>query len=99
MSPGNLEALRAIKNRMVRLFTRVETIRELLERLLDDDDDMRDMNLTAKCAPNVRSLPTDPIALWPQSPGPPGLGGCHGVNKWWMVTCLRDAGVLSVAVR
>lgn len=47
---GNLEALRAIKNRMVRLFTRVETIRELLERLLDDDDDMRDINLTAKCA-------------------------------------------------
>ena len=24
--------------------------RELLERLLDDDDDMRDLNLTAKCA-------------------------------------------------
>lgn len=46
----NLEVLRALKNRMVRLFTRVETIRELLERLLDDDSDMRDMNLTAKCA-------------------------------------------------
>ena len=25
-------------------------IRELLEKLLDDDDDMRDMNLAAKCA-------------------------------------------------
>ena len=47
----NLEVLRALKNRMVRLFTRVETIRELLERLLDDDSDMRDMNLTAKCDP------------------------------------------------
>ena len=46
----NLEQLRTIKTRMVRLFTKVETIRELLERLLDDDDDMRDMNLTAKCA-------------------------------------------------
>ena len=45
----NLEQLRTIKTRMVRLFTKVETIRELLERLLDDDDDMRDMNLTAKC--------------------------------------------------
>ena len=45
----NLEQLRAIKTRMVRLFTKVETIRELLERLLNDDDDMRDMNLTAKC--------------------------------------------------
>ena len=46
----NLEQLRAIKTRMVRLFTKVETIRELLERLLNDDDDMRDMNLSAKCA-------------------------------------------------
>lgn len=26
-------------------------IRELLEKLLDDDDDMRDMNLTARCGP------------------------------------------------
>lgn len=51
MTKRNLEVLRALKNRMVRLFTRVETIRELLERLLDDDSDMRDMNLTAKCAP------------------------------------------------
>ena len=25
-------------------------VRELLERLLDDDSDMRNMNLTAKCA-------------------------------------------------
>ena len=47
----NLEQLRTIKTRMVRLFTKVETIRELLERLLNDDDDMRDMNLTAKCGP------------------------------------------------
>lgn len=43
-----LERLRSVKNRMVRLTTRVETIRELLEKLLDDDDDMRDMNLTAR---------------------------------------------------
>ncbi len=50
----NLEQLRTIKTRMVRLFTKVETIRELLERLLDDDDDMRDMNLTAKCAINAQ---------------------------------------------
>jgi len=44
-----LDRLRTIKSRMVRLNTRVETIRELLEKLLDDDDDMRDMNLSAKC--------------------------------------------------
>lgn len=33
---------------MVRLTTRVETIRELLEKFLDDDEDMHDMNLTAR---------------------------------------------------
>lgn len=33
---------------MVRLTTRVETLRELLEKFLDDDSDMHDMNLTAR---------------------------------------------------
>ena len=33
---------------MVRLTTRVETVRELLEKFLDDDSDMHDMNLTAR---------------------------------------------------
>ncbi len=32
----------------MRLKTRGETIREVLEKYLDDDDDMKDMNLTAK---------------------------------------------------
>ena len=44
----NLERVRRIKNRMVRLTTKVETIRELLEKFLDDDSDMKDMNLTAR---------------------------------------------------
>lgn len=48
VSTHNLERVRRIKNRMVRLNTRVETIHELLEKLLDDDDDMKDLNLTAK---------------------------------------------------
>lgn len=33
---------------MVRLTTRVETMREVLEKFLDDDSDMHDMNLTAR---------------------------------------------------
>lgn len=52
----NLERVRRIKNRMVRLTTKVETIREVLEKFLDDDSDMKDMNLTAKvCAALVRA--------------------------------------------
>ena len=35
----------------MRLKTRGETIREVLEKYLDDDDDMKDMNLTAKWGP------------------------------------------------
>lgn len=44
----NLERVRKIKSRMVRLKTRGETIREVLEKYLDDDGDMKDMNLSAK---------------------------------------------------
>ena len=50
VSTDNLERVRRVKNRMVRLTTRVETLREVLEKFLDDDSDMRDMNLAAKVA-------------------------------------------------
>lgn len=43
-----MERVRRIKSRMVRLTTRVETMREVLEKFLDDDSDMHDMNLTAR---------------------------------------------------
>lgn len=48
MTTQNLEWVRRTKSRMVRLTTRVETIRELLEKFLEDDEDMHDMNLTAR---------------------------------------------------
>lgn len=48
VSSGNLEHVRRVKNRLVRLTTRVETVREVLEKFLNDDEDMHDMNLTAK---------------------------------------------------
>lgn len=44
----NLQRVRSLKSRMVRLKTRVETVREVLEKFLEDDDDMRALNLTAK---------------------------------------------------
>lgn len=50
VSTANLERVRRIKNRMVRLTTRVETLREVLEKFLDDDGDMHDMNLSARDA-------------------------------------------------
>ncbi len=48
MSTSNLERVRRIKNRLVRLTTRVQTLREMLEKLLDDDSDMHAMHLTAR---------------------------------------------------
>jgi len=48
ITTDNLERVRGMKTRMVRLNTRVETLREVLEKFLDDDGDMRDMNLSAK---------------------------------------------------
>jgi magnesium transporter len=48
VSTGNLERVRRVKNRMVRLMTRAETLKELLEKLLEDDSDMKDLNLAAK---------------------------------------------------
>ncbi|KAL6754027.1 Mg2+ transporter protein [Haematococcus lacustris] len=43
----HLECVRRIKNRLVRLTTRVQTVREVVEKFLDDDEDMHDLNLTA----------------------------------------------------
>ena len=42
--------VRRVKSRMVRLSTRVETLKEVLQKYLDDDADMKDLNLSAKCA-------------------------------------------------
>jgi len=47
ISTSNLERVRRIKNRMVRLSTRIETLKEVLEKTLDDDADMKEFNLSA----------------------------------------------------
>jgi hypothetical protein len=44
----NLERMRKVKTRHQRLYARVETVREELQRFLEDDDDMAKMCLTRK---------------------------------------------------
>ncbi|KAK9811417.1 hypothetical protein WJX72_003689 [[Myrmecia] bisecta] len=44
----NLERVRKVKTRHQRLFTRIVTVREELQRFLEDDDDMMKMCLTRK---------------------------------------------------
>lgn len=48
MSTSNLERVRKVKTRHQRLYTRVVTVREELQRFLEDDDDMMKMCLTRK---------------------------------------------------
>lgn len=77
MSTGNLEKVRRIKNRLVRLTTRVQTLREMLEKLLDDDSDMHAMHLTARAMDQLeRQVSTStlsgctPAQRVPQPSGP-----------------------------
>ncbi len=48
MNTTNLERMRKVKTRHQRLYARVETVREELQRFLEDDDDMAKMCLTRK---------------------------------------------------
>jgi magnesium transporter len=44
----HLEHVRRVKNNMVRLNTRVETVRVLLEKYLGDDEDLAELHLTGR---------------------------------------------------
>ncbi|PNH07686.1 Magnesium transporter MRS2-10 [Tetrabaena socialis] len=46
VTAANLEKARRIKNRLVRLTKNVQSVREVLERFLNDDDDMHRLHLT-----------------------------------------------------
>nr|GLL35169.1 magnesium transporter MRS2-3-like [Ipomoea trifida] len=48
ISTRNLERVRQIKSRLVAITGRVQKVRDELEHLLDDDEDMREMYLTEK---------------------------------------------------
>eukprot|EP00892_Ulva_mutabilis_P009507 jgi/Ulvmu1/6929/UM032_0007.1 len=48
VTPANLDHVRRVKNRMVRLTTRVDTIRSLLERYLSDDADLAELHLSGQ---------------------------------------------------
>ncbi|KAL3849929.1 hypothetical protein ACJIZ3_011811 [Penstemon smallii] len=50
ISSRNLDRVRKMKSSMTRLTSRVQKIRDELEQLLDDDDDMSDLYLTRKTA-------------------------------------------------
>ncbi|GER49757.1 magnesium transporter MRS2-7, partial [Striga asiatica] len=49
-SSRNLDRVRKMKSAMTRLISRVQKVRDELEQLLDDDDDMADLYLSRKSA-------------------------------------------------
>ena len=50
----NLEKVRRVKNRLVRINARVSKVREEIQRYLDDDSDMRDLYLTRRLREELR---------------------------------------------
>ncbi|KAK9867748.1 hypothetical protein WJX84_011970 [Apatococcus fuscideae] len=59
-----LEAIKVIKTRCVRLKTRAETVKEVLQKYLDDEEDLKDLHLSARLG---KAAPWDTeSALWEQ---------------------------------
>jgi hypothetical protein len=71
VSKRNVEAVKKVRGALTRLQGRVQTVRAELQRLLDDDSDMRDMYLTRKAAARGAAL-----RLWLGLRG--GAGGPAG---------------------
>nr|CAD1819838.1 unnamed protein product [Ananas comosus var. bracteatus] len=69
ISSRNLDRVRKLKSAMTRLIARVQKVRDELERLLDDDNDMADLYLSRKLAGASSPISGSGRADWsPNSP-------------------------------
>lgn len=69
ISSRNLDRVRKLKSAMTRLTARVQKVRDELEQLLDDDDDMADLYLSRKLAGAMSPVSGSGGANWfPASP-------------------------------
>lgn len=66
ISSRNLDRVRKMKSSMTRLTNRVQKVRDEIEQLLDDDDDMADLYLSRKAASSYSS----------------SASGGFGIGKW-----------------
>lgn len=55
VSTQNLEQVRSLKSNLTRLLARVQKVRDEIEHLLDDNEDMAQLYLTRKCIQNQQS--------------------------------------------
>ncbi|WOK92993.1 magnesium transporter MRS2-I isoform X1 [Canna indica] len=72
ISSRNLDRVRKLKSAMTRLTARVQKVRDELEQLLDDDDDMADLYLSRKLA--GASSPVSGFGIPNWIPGSPTIG-------------------------
>lgn len=72
ISSRNLDRVRKLKSAMTRLTARVQKVRDELEQLLDDDDDMADLYLSRKLAGASSPVSGSGAASW--FPGSPTIG-------------------------
>ncbi|XP_072974496.1 magnesium transporter MRS2-I [Typha angustifolia] len=69
ISSRNLDRVRKLKSAMTRLTARVQKVRDELEQLLDDDDDMADLYLSRKLAAAFSPVSGSAVPNWfPASP-------------------------------
>lgn len=69
ISSRNLDRVRKLKSAMTRLTNRVQKVRDELEQLLDDDDDMADLYLSRKISVAPSPIVDDGAPTWfPASP-------------------------------
>ncbi|XP_010932874.1 magnesium transporter MRS2-I [Elaeis guineensis] len=72
ISSRNMDRVRKLKSAMTRLTARVQKVRDELEQLLDDDDDMADLYLSRKLAGSSCRVSGSGAASW--FPGSPTIG-------------------------
>uniref|UniRef100_A0A7N0TLC0 Magnesium transporter n=1 Tax=Kalanchoe fedtschenkoi TaxID=63787 RepID=A0A7N0TLC0_KALFE len=68
ISSRNLDRVRKLKSAMTRLTARVQKVRDELEQLLDDDDDMNDLYLTRKLMVSSPASASGGANWYPASP-------------------------------
>ncbi|KAL0556233.1 hypothetical protein IC582_004744 [Cucumis melo] len=68
ISSRNLDRVRKLKSVMTRLTARVQKVRDELEQLLDDDDDMADLYLSRKMSSSSSVSGSGPANWFPASP-------------------------------
>ncbi|KDP21359.1 hypothetical protein JCGZ_21830 [Jatropha curcas] len=64
ISSRNLDRVRKLKSSMTRLTNRVQKIRDELEQLLDDDDDMADLYLSRKLVGSASPVSGSSVPNW-----------------------------------